>query len=220
MSAIETLYPRVESDTRVCNKGERLSYANCESIVESEACIVVMPLDNSPHSLYCLQFYIQYLHKPQNVVHVCYVVEGERDEAPSDEGETSSCCKKNRQRKASKPRTNGVSLGVLKELEEQDKENCNRLKDMVVRVFTANQVMHGFKRIITESDTWSAILDFRRDVEGSLIVMGSRGQSTLKKSIFGSVSDKVLKHSMVPVLVIKEPVSNRRSKSARDTMIH
>ncbi|XP_059171495.1 uncharacterized protein LOC131952714 isoform X2 [Physella acuta] len=197
MSAIETLYPRVESDTRVCNKGERLSYANCESIVESEACIVVMPLDNSPHSLYCLQFYIQYLHKPQNVVHVCYVVEGERDEAPSDEGETSSCCKKNRQRKASKPRTNGV-----------------------VRVFTANQVMHGFKRIITESDTWSAILDFRRDVEGSLIVMGSRGQSTLKKSIFGSVSDKVLKHSMVPVLVIKEPVSNRRSKSARDTMIH
>jgi len=47
-----------------------------------------------------------------------------------------------------------------------------------------------------------AILDFARDENVSMIVMGSHGQSGVRRWPLGSTSEKVLRSSPVPVLVV------------------
>lgn len=46
------------------------------------------------------------------------------------------------------------------------------------------------------------IVDMAKEQDFNLIVMGSRGQSTLKNILLGSVSQYVLKHAHCPVLII------------------
>jgi nucleotide-binding universal stress UspA family protein len=48
-----------------------------------------------------------------------------------------------------------------------------------------------------------AILRVAETRECDLIVMGSRGLGELKATLLGSVSDKVLHHSLAPVLIVK-----------------
>jgi nucleotide-binding universal stress UspA family protein len=52
------------------------------------------------------------------------------------------------------------------------------------------------------SHTAEAILDFARDQGVSMIVMGSHGQSGVRRWPLGSTSEKVLRSSPVPVLVV------------------
>lgn len=46
------------------------------------------------------------------------------------------------------------------------------------------------------------IVDTAKENDFNLIVMGSRGQSTLKNILLGSVSQYVLKHAPCPVLIV------------------
>ena len=48
-----------------------------------------------------------------------------------------------------------------------------------------------------------AILKFAENAESDMIVMGSRGLGLLKGAILGSVSQKVVEESKIPVMVIK-----------------
>ena len=50
---------------------------------------------------------------------------------------------------------------------------------------------------------WSVILDFEKKENPSIIVVGSHGRSNLADMLLGSVSDRVIRKSKCPVLVIK-----------------
>lgn len=52
-------------------------------------------------------------------------------------------------------------------------------------------------------ETWHEIIKYSESVGAGLIVIGSRGQGKLKRTFLGSVSDSVLHHSHVPVLVCR-----------------
>jgi nucleotide-binding universal stress UspA family protein len=52
-----------------------------------------------------------------------------------------------------------------------------------------------------ESD-WRAILEIADELDASLIVLGSRGLSTVASAILGSVSNAVVHHAKRPVLVV------------------
>lgn len=54
------------------------------------------------------------------------------------------------------------------------------------------------------SDTADMILDYSRKNSFNLIIMGTRGLSTLKGLIFGGLAHKVLNKSEIPVLLIKK----------------
>ncbi len=56
---------------------------------------------------------------------------------------------------------------------------------------------------VVEGEPSSTIVDFAEKVNASLIVVGSRGLSRLKRALIGSVSLAVLEHSKIPVLVVK-----------------
>ena len=56
---------------------------------------------------------------------------------------------------------------------------------------------------IERSATYEGILDTAEAEQCDLIVMGSHGRQGMKAMILGSVTQKVLTHSKLPVLVIK-----------------
>ena len=55
----------------------------------------------------------------------------------------------------------------------------------------------------TTGNIADAILRVSEDTAASLIIMGSRGLGLFKGALIGSVSQKVMEHSKIPVMVVK-----------------
>jgi nucleotide-binding universal stress UspA family protein len=57
--------------------------------------------------------------------------------------------------------------------------------------------------IVKTGYPWNVILDVEKKEAPSIIVMGSHGRSNLGDMLLGSVSDRVIRKSIAPVLVVK-----------------
>ena len=58
---------------------------------------------------------------------------------------------------------------------------------------------------VTESQkVWRSVLDIALADKADLIVMGSHGRSGLDKLVMGSVTQRVLQHTRLPVLVVHD----------------
>jgi len=60
----------------------------------------------------------------------------------------------------------------------------------------------NFKRILVSGDIVAEILNTIEAEEIDLLIMGTHGRKGFEHTIFGSVAEKVLKQSPIPVLVI------------------
>jgi len=56
---------------------------------------------------------------------------------------------------------------------------------------------------VLEGDPAHEIIKFAKEVNASLIVLGSRGLSTIRRVLMGSVSSRVVQESPIDVLVVK-----------------
>ena len=56
---------------------------------------------------------------------------------------------------------------------------------------------------VTVGTPAKAIMELAQAQQASLIVMMSHGRGWFKRAILGSVADEILRHSSVPVLIIK-----------------
>ncbi|ABP51046.1 MULTISPECIES: universal stress protein [Pyrobaculum] len=61
----------------------------------------------------------------------------------------------------------------------------------------------GAEGKILEGDPAHEIVKFAKDVGASLIVVGARGLSTIRRILMGSVSSRVVQESPVDVLIVK-----------------
>lgn len=63
---------------------------------------------------------------------------------------------------------------------------------------------------VVESHTaWRGVVQAAESGQADLIVMGSHGRSGLEKLLLGSVTQAVLSHTLLPVLVVREPATGR-----------
>jgi nucleotide-binding universal stress UspA family protein len=56
--------------------------------------------------------------------------------------------------------------------------------------------------LVKEGDTGDAILEAAAEIKPDVIVMGTHGRRGLEKILLGSVAEKVLRHSTVPMYII------------------
>jgi nucleotide-binding universal stress UspA family protein len=68
--------------------------------------------------------------------------------------------------------------------------------------------------IVKQGDAWRSILEAAEDVGAELIVMGTHGRKGLPRILIGSVAEKVVRTSPVPVLTVHAG----EVEDARDTL--
>ena len=79
----------------------------------------------------------------------------------------------------------------------------------------------SIKKIIEQNDPWHAVIATAESARADLVVMGTHGRRGLPRAILGSVAEKVVRHSPVPVLVVHagndkdtEKLTNARKREA------
>ncbi|GFR63113.1 universal stress protein A-like protein [Elysia marginata] len=144
--------------------------------------VVLIPLDSSKSSEYCIEFYMKYLHREGNEVHTVYVTDYFGDVGVLE----------------------GPTPGRVRQLEEEDRQKAAQIEAAVVKIFQSHNVNGKFTRL-TAKETWHKIIEHSKAINAKLIVMGSRGQGMLRRTVLGSVSESVLHHSDIPVVICKHP---------------
>ena len=83
-----------------------------------------------------------------------------------------------------------------------------RSKEKVVQIAARRQLIYflffqieGKVRSVHADKPGEGIVRIAEELNADLIVMGTRGEGALRRTITGSVSDYVLHHTTVPVLI-------------------
>ena len=80
-------------------------------------------------------------------------------------------------------------------------ETSNIVKAGKEQAEAAGLVVEDF--IVEASKTWRAILDTAQSSQADLIVIGTHGRSGLDKLVMGSVTQRVLQNTALPVMVVR-----------------
>jgi nucleotide-binding universal stress UspA family protein len=64
---------------------------------------------------------------------------------------------------------------------------------------------------LTEGRPWEAILDTAAKVGADLIVIGTHGRRGIARALLGSVAEKVVRSSKIPVLTVHDDAGDARS---------
>jgi len=59
--------------------------------------------------------------------------------------------------------------------------------------------------IVLKGDPAEKIVNFAEEQNVDMIIVGSLGKGKFERLVIGSVSEKVVRHAKVPVLVVREP---------------
>lgn len=58
------------------------------------------------------------------------------------------------------------------------------------------------KGVIRQGDPWRSVLDAAKEFSAGMIVMGTHGRKGLPRALIGSVAEKIVRTSPVPVLTV------------------
>ncbi|XP_064649044.1 universal stress protein YxiE-like isoform X1 [Lineus longissimus] len=151
---------------------------------------VAIAIDQSEYFRHALEFYCNIAHQPGSKVLVLHIV---------DPLYLTSLV-------ASAGFGQGGALAALpsshwQQMAAEQKEKIRQLKTKLEPLFEGKSIPRHWRVIETTAAPGEAIVATANEVGASLIVVGSRGQGAVRRTILGSVSDYVLHHAKVPVLV-------------------
>lgn len=90
----------------------------------------------------------------------------------------------------------GIKDNLMELMFKEGGEALEEIEDM------ARDAGVAYERVIAEGDPGEELLKLCLDPGFDLIVLGTIGKSGLKRFLLGSVAEKVVRHSHVPVLVV------------------
>lgn len=92
-------------------------------------------------------------------------------------------------------------------LRKVELDNQAEAKDYILKIQNklASEGLNNVQGVAVDGRAAEEILDYVRNNGVDLIVMTSHGRSGLSRWVFGSVAQRVLQHSPVPVLMIAPP---------------
>nr|CDS18421.1 universal stress protein in QAH:OAS [Echinococcus granulosus] len=155
---------------------------------------VLLPVDGSESSKRAMSWYMANIFRPSDVIHLYHICE------PSYAANNFSLTT------LGQSKTNEINAMLQEHI-----ELSNTLSHDFLSRLESRGVSGDFT-LTVGTKPGEMIVSQARDLNADLIVMGSRGVSALKRTVFGSVSDYVLHHSSVPLTVVPSP---RREKDFR-----
>lgn len=89
--------------------------------------------------------------------------------------------------------------GLLKEF----RYSTEQMMEKVNKKLKNKQFPNKIRTYILEGNSAKVLIDFAKERDTDLIIMGSRGLSGLQEVFLGSVSHYVVQHANCPVLIVK-----------------
>jgi nucleotide-binding universal stress UspA family protein len=82
---------------------------------------------------------------------------------------------------------------------------------------TAENLSHRFpgadiEAVVTRQNPVRSILDSADHLENPMVVMATHGRRGLRRLLFGSVADQVIRNSQVPTLLVKRGAGDARAE--------
>jgi nucleotide-binding universal stress UspA family protein len=89
----------------------------------------------------------------------------------------------------------------------RDRDGLESRADTVVKNVERMADAHGVpvETDILEGDPAEQILDYADEIDADVIVSGTHGRSGVKRQLLGSVAERLVRHSDVPVLTVQLP---------------
>lgn len=157
---------------------------------------VLLPVDKSESSKRAMTWYMANIFRPTDIIHLYHICE------PSYAANNFSLTTNGQSK------TNDISAMLQEHIELSNTlspDFLSRLEDKCVS---------GDFTLTVGTKPGEMIVNQARDLNADLIVMGSRGVGTLKRTFVGSVSDYVIHHCSVPITVVPAPRSDKDLRRA------
>ncbi|XP_052795506.1 universal stress protein Slr1101-like isoform X4 [Mya arenaria] len=142
---------------------------------------VLIAMDGSKHALYAFEWYAKNLYHPDDNVIMAHCAEPGVNIPPTTmmTGNTA----------------------MVDSLLEQHERNAKETLQTIDAAAGKHNIKHVLERL--HGPPGEAIVKAADSQNADMIVAGSRGFGTLRRTIMGSVSDYIVHHSKVPVMICK-----------------
>lgn len=154
---------------------------------------VLIAMDGSKHSTFAFEWYVKNAHDEHDDVILGYC--SEVNAHSSFEASTSS---------ASEDST------AMAEKLSKSEEKVKQVIDSIEELAKQHKINKPVERL--HGSPGEAIVKASIDKNVDMIVVGSRGLGKLRRTIMGSVSDYIVHHSHVPVIVCKHSDEHQKLK--------
>jgi len=144
--------------------------------------VVLIAIDGSQQADEAFQFYVSHLHQQGNSLLLVHAAE------PPLINSSQAVM---------------LSQPVWDQLLESEKKKVKALEECFAEKMRANG-MTGKIKAIFSGKPGEVIVDLALEEKVCMIVMGTRGQGTIRRTIMGSVSDYVVHHAHCPVVVTRQ----------------
>ncbi|XP_032242647.1 universal stress protein in QAH/OAS sulfhydrylase 3'region [Nematostella vectensis] len=165
---------------------------------------VLLPVDGSHHSYRALKWYCENLHQVGDLLMICHCLE--IPPIPPTPFPYGVGYYEDWRRQIDEARD--ASKALLME--------CAKTCDayMVEKQQEGEEPQHCHKQLIREERDrpGHALCLLAKEEKADLVVIGSRGQSTIRRTFLGSVSDHVVHHAHIPVAVVPPRPKNAPDK--------
>ncbi|CAL1541871.1 unnamed protein product [Lymnaea stagnalis] len=147
---------------------------------------VIIAMDESHHSDDCFQFFMKNVYKPNDHVILLYVPEYHTViQSPMVMTDVS----------------------VVTDLLQDEEKRIKGFLEQLGQKLKAAGI--GGKVKSVGGSPGEVVVKVANEEKAHLIVIGSRGMGTIRRTLIGSVSDYVMHHAHVPVLVCKHPEATK-----------
>ncbi|KAL3865395.1 hypothetical protein ACJMK2_042786 [Sinanodonta woodiana] len=149
-------------------------------MAETKRRTVVVAMDGSKHSEYAYQWYLEYVHKDGDLVLLVH----------SSDFSLSY--------PANSMMMNPTVTGrIFTEFDQSEHMFLTELETLLARTKVDGKVIRVY------GHAGEALIEASKEHGADFIVTGTRGLGKFRRTILGSVSDYILHHSRVPVLICK-----------------